>query len=111
LGLEVIEKRVDAGAGGSIMSSVWEDLIKEQRHKAAATLDEKLRRDVRQGRHEWLWLEGAGLKPGLYKGVIRRLAQGTGRGRRIEERFLDCAGRRVRRSERGRKNVGLLRSE
>jgi len=33
------------------------------------------------------------------------------KGRGIEERFLDCAGRRVRRSERGRKDVGLLRSE
>jgi hypothetical protein len=33
------------------------------------------------------------------------------RGKGIEERFLDCAGRRVRSSERGRKNVGLLRSQ
>jgi len=31
--------------------------------------------------------------------------------RGIEERFLDFAFRRVRRSERGRKNVGLLSSE
>src|SRR5271165_192935 len=51
------------------------------------------------------------LRVGHKKEIYRQCAGLIERRRGIEERFLDCAGRRVRRSERGRKNVGLLRPE
>jgi len=60
-----------------------------------------------------------GLKTGHHKerkradlkvGTMRKVSveRPSGEGNRRE--ILDCAGRRVRRSERGRKDVGLLRS-
>ena len=63
--------------------------------------------DKKKRKREWLRYDGEGTDfPRRWK-----IGRDTERRMRIEERFLDCAGQRVRWSERGRKNVGPLRSK